>query len=50
MKDERELGASASVNDAWGTAYKVTCDEDATHVISFGPDRREGTADDIVFP
>ena len=50
LKDERELAASTSVNDAWGAPYKIVCDDEVTRVISFGPDRREGTADDIVFP
>jgi hypothetical protein len=50
LKDERELAASTSTNDAWGSPYKVLCDESETHVVSFGPDRREGTADDVAFP
>lgn len=44
------LAASSSTVDDWGTAYKIVCDDDDTHVVSYGPDRREGTPDDIVYP
>jgi hypothetical protein len=50
LKDERTLAASSITNDAWGTPYKVMCDEDESHIVSFGADRREGTADDIQYP
>jgi hypothetical protein len=32
--------------DPWGTPYKLICG-DQFAVVSFGPDRTEGTADDI---
>jgi len=48
--DERELAASTSVADPWGSPYKIVCEEDATRAISFGADRREGTADDVAVP
>ena len=48
--DERELAASASPNDPWNRPYKIVCEEGDTIVISSGPDRREGTPDDIRFP
>ena len=50
LKDERELPSTASTNDDWGTPYKIVCDDEETRVISYGPDRREGTPDDIVVP
>lgn len=34
-------------DDPWGKQYKVLCDEDDIHVISFGPDGQEGGKDDI---
>jgi hypothetical protein len=50
LKDEHEIAQSSSVNDAWGTPFKIVCDDEETRIISFGPDRREGTPDDIVAP
>jgi hypothetical protein len=50
LVEDRELAAATSTKDDWGTPYKVVCDEDETHIVSYGPDRREGTPDDIVFP
>jgi len=50
LKDEKELAASSDINDAWGSTYKIQCDDDSTTVISFGPDKKEGSQDDIRFP
>ena len=50
LKDERELAASTNLNDPWGNPYKVLCDEDTTRLVSSGPDRRDGTADDVAYP
>jgi general secretion pathway protein G len=50
LKEEKELAASSDINDPWGDPYKVQCDDDATTVFSFGPDKKEGTQDDIKFP
>ena len=50
LKDEKELAASSEINDAWGTPYKIQCDDDSTTVLSAGPDKKEGSQDDIRFP
>ena len=50
LKEEKELSASSEVNDAWGSPYKIQCDDDNTLIVSFGPDKKEGTKDDIMFP
>ncbi len=50
LKEEKELAASSDINDAWGDPYKIQCDDDATTVVSWGPDKKEGTQDDIRFP
>lgn len=50
LKDEKEISASSDTNDAWGSAYKIVCDDESSTVISFGPDKKEGTPDDIRFP
>jgi hypothetical protein len=50
LKDEKELAASSEIADKWGTPYLIWCNDDATTVVSFGPDKKKGTEDDVVFP
>ncbi len=50
LKSEREIAATAKITDAWESPYKIICDDDSLTVISFGPDKKEGTADDIRIP
>lgn len=38
----------AVANDPWGTAFTIQCSDEAVSVRSAGPDRKLGTADDIV--
>ncbi len=47
LEAEKALVPEAALNDAWGTPFKIMCDESATQIVSLGPDRREGTADDV---
>lgn len=48
LKYDGALKADQNTNDPWGMPYIVFCphDDDVT-VMSAGPDRRYGTADDI---
>ena len=50
LKAEKQMSAGSNLNDPWGAPWKINCDGDNTTVISFGPDKKEGTADDIHFP
>jgi len=50
LKEDKELSAASDTNDPWGDPYKIQCDDDATIAYSFGPDKKEGTQDDIRFP
>ena len=50
LKDEKQMSAGSSLNDPWGSPWKIVCSGLDTTVISFGPDEKEGTADDIFFP
>lgn len=50
LKEEKELSAASDTNDPWGDPYKIQCDEGETVAYSFGPDKKEGTPDDIRFP
>jgi len=50
LKAEKEISATAKITDSWDTPYKITCAEDDIVVTSFGPDKKENTADDIRVP
>ena len=50
LRDKKELSAASKITDPWDTPYKITCEEDETIVTSAGPDKKEGTADDIRIP
>ena len=45
---EKELDSSGNTEDPWGQPYKVLCEGDDISVTSPGPDKQEGTEDDIV--
>jgi general secretion pathway protein G len=44
------IDRESSSTDPWGSPYLITCAEDDVTVLSPGPDRKTGTADDIVAP
>lgn len=51
LKEDKEIAATSNINDAWGHAYIIRCDEGQDTVItSWGPDGKEGTQDDIREP
>jgi general secretion pathway protein G len=50
LRAEKELSASSKITDPWETPYQIRCADDDTYVLSFGPDKKEGTADDIKIP
>ncbi len=50
LKDQHEINATSKITDAWETTFKIQCDDDSVTVVSFGPDKKEGTADDIRIP
>lgn len=41
-------GVQQQLTDSWGSTFKYVPGDDAPKVISFGPDGKEGTADDLV--
>jgi general secretion pathway protein G len=45
---EKELDGSANTEDPWGQPYEIICEGDDITVISSGPDKQEGSEDDIV--
>jgi general secretion pathway protein G len=50
LKTERTLDRGFSAKDAWGNPFKLSCDADEIVCTTAGPDRKEGTEDDIHVP
>lgn len=50
LLQEKAIDSASKITDAWDMPFKITCDEDETIVSSGGPDKKEGTADDIRVP
>jgi hypothetical protein len=36
-------------DDAWGSSFRVACDDDQLRIVSPGPDNKLGTKDDVYF-
>lgn len=47
---DKVTDAATRPDDPWGTPFAITCEDDAITVTSAGPDRRQGTVDDISIP
>jgi general secretion pathway protein G len=50
LKQEKVLGSDFSAKDPWGNQIKLSCETDEVVCTSAGPDRKEGTDDDIRVP
>ena len=50
LVQEKEIDSASKQEDAWGSAYKISCTDDDVAVASPGPDKKEGTPDDIRVP
>jgi general secretion pathway protein G len=50
LVSEKEIDTASNTNDPWGSAFKIECGDDEVYVLSLGPDKKEGTADDISVP
>jgi general secretion pathway protein G len=50
LVSEKEIDSASKLDDPWGSAFKIECAEDEVYVLSVGPDKKEGTADDISIP
>jgi general secretion pathway protein G len=50
LVQDKEIDTAAKVDDPWGSAYKIQCAEDEVIVVSSGPDKKDGTQDDISVP
>lgn len=50
LRAEKELSAASKITDPWDTPYKIVCGDDDIYVVSFGPDKKENSNDDIRIP
>jgi general secretion pathway protein G len=50
LKTEKDLDTGFNLKDPWNNPYKLNCDSDEITCTSAGPDRKEGTEDDIHVP
>jgi len=50
LRDKKQIDAASKITDAWDQPYKIDCGEDEITVMSSGPDKKWGTADDIRVP
>jgi general secretion pathway protein G len=44
------IDSSSKLTDAWGSRYVIACEANETSVVSYGPDRRPNTEDDLREP
>jgi general secretion pathway protein G len=50
LVQDKEIDSASKTDDPWSSPYKIACSEDETVVSSPGPDKKEGSKDDIVVP
>ena len=50
LVQDKEIDSASKVDDAWGSPFKIQCTEDDVIIMSAGPDKKEGTKDDIIVP
>jgi general secretion pathway protein G len=50
LRADKAIDTASKLTDAWDDPFRIICDDDETTVISDGPDKKPGTADDIRVP
>jgi len=50
LRKEKLIDQESSATDPWGSPYVINCVDDDIVVVSAGPDKKTGTADDITAP
>jgi general secretion pathway protein G len=48
--DGKHLDSASNTDDPWGMPWTLTCTDDDIFVQSMGPDKKQGTPDDISVP
>jgi general secretion pathway protein G len=50
LLQDKSIDQASKITDAWDDPFKITCEDDETTVTSAGPDKKDGTQDDIRVP
>jgi general secretion pathway protein G len=50
LVESKELDSTSETDDPWGNPWVLLCADDDIFVQSFGPDKKQGTEDDISVP
>jgi general secretion pathway protein G len=50
LVSDKEIDTASKTDDPWGSAFKIICTEDEVVVTSPGPDKKEGSQDDLSVP
>ena len=50
LREKKELSQASKITDPWDSEYKIICGDEDVMIVSFGPDKKENTADDIRIP
>lgn len=50
LRADKELSAASKITDPWDSPYQIRCGDEDIYVLSYGPDKKEGTPDDVRIP
>jgi len=50
LVEGKHIDSGAELDDPWGMPWALVCTDDEVFVQSFGPDKKQGTTDDISVP
>lgn len=50
LVEGKHIDTGAELDDPWGMPWALVCTDDEVFVQSFGPDKKQGTTDDISVP
>ena len=50
LRADKELSAASKITDPWDSPYQIRCQDEDIYIMSYGPDKKEGTPDDIRIP
>lgn len=48
--EQKMLDRGMKTDDPWGQPYEFNCSDDEVWVLSYGPDKKKGTKDDVSVP
>lgn len=50
LKADKIVAASTKPADPWDSPYEIVCDPEDTIIVSYGPDKKKNTKDDLRVP